>query len=386
MRLPGTFILIICASSSLLSQDFYIKARNSFDRSDLDSSRFYINKNLAKRPVADDYFLSAMIHEAAGSPLRALADYEAVIQNDNDNIEAYFQKGLIYYNSGSNAKAIEDFTHVIQHMDNSATRVIYFGNDPLGMKGTFMTTLQSLKGKVFQYRGMAYQNTHEWDLALQDFDASLAFDTSADVYINRSQVYTKMGEEDSAIIDLKRAIAIETNNYLAWYNLALLDDSTILPEELIDDETFTPMLNLLGANAYESKAYQLSSSYYAKSIDHDPKDDLAYIGRGKALLRLNSYAKARADFIKALQLNPDRTESFYLVGNSFFYEKSYVEAIGFYEQYLSIDPLYENVWYNAAMSYLSTKDQEKACSYLKKAADLGMSQAEEMLAEHCDSQ
>ena len=386
MRLSGTFILLIFASTSLVSQDFYVKARSSFDNGDLEAARLYINKNLAKKPVADDYFLSALIHEAAGSPLRALADYEAVIQNDNNNIEAYFQKGLIYYNSGSNAKAIEDFSYVIQHIDNSETRAIYFGNDPNGMKGTFVTTLQSLKGKVFQYRGMAYQNTLEWNLALQDFDASLEFDTSADVYINRSQVYGKMGNAELAIGDLKKAITIEPENYLAWYNLALMDESTILPDELIEDETFTPMLNLLGANAYESKAYSLSSKYFSKSIENDPKDDLAYIGRGKALLRLNSYTEARTDFIKALQLNPDRTESFYVVGNSFFYEKLYVEAIGFYERYLSIDPLYENVWYNAAMSYLSTKDQEKACSYLNKAADLGMSQANEMLTEHCENQ
>lgn len=385
MRIFFILLSTLFLPALVVGQGYYTKASNSFHLNQIDSARYYINKNLSKRPTADDYFLSAMIHESAGAPLRALADYEALVKQE-DNIEAYFQKGLIYLNSASYSKAIADFSYVIQNIDKSETRAVYFANDPIGRKGTFITTLQSLKGKVYQYRGMAYQNTLEWDLALQDFNTSLEFDSTADVFINRSQVYSKMGKDNLAISDLEKAISIDPENYLAWYNLALLDESARLPDKLLEDKTFSPMLNLMGANAYESKAYQLSIEYYSKSLENNSMDDLAFVGRGKALLRIKSYGQARADFIKALQLNPKRTEAFYLIGNSFFYQASYEEAISFYEQYLSIDPFYENVWYNAAMSYLSTKEKDKACNYLKKAADLGMSQAIEMLTKHCDSQ
>lgn len=386
MRFSFTIVLSVLLTSVSPGQDFYSKARNSFNSDDLDSARFYINKNLTKKPHSEDYFLSALIHEAKDEPLRALADYEAVIQQEPDNLEAYFQKGLIYYHASSNMKSIEDFTHVIQNIDQSETRAIYFGNDPNGVKGTFMTTLQSIKGKVFQYRGMAYLNIFEWDLALDDFNSSLEYDSAADVFINRSRLYSKMGNDPMAIADLNQAISIEPDNYLAWYNLALLDENTRLPDELIDDDSFSPMLNLLGANAYESKAYTRSSLYYSKALENNPNDDLAFIGRGKAMLRTKYYGQARADFIRALQLNAERKEAFYLIGNSFFYESSFLEAIGFYEQYLSIDPFYENVWYNAAMSYMSTNKKDIACGYLQKAADLGMKQAEEMFGEHCGSQ
>ncbi len=379
-------IIFIVFSYQLVAGQYYDKARDCFERNQLDSARYFINKNLARKPNAEDYFLSALIHEMEGADLRALADYEAAIQSDFGNIEAYFQKGLIYFENGNHSKAIEDFTHVIENFDQSETNAIYFGNDLHGANRTFMTTLQSMKGRVYQYRAMAYKETEKWRLAMEDFEQSLMYDSSIELFINRSQLHSVMGNDASAISDLRKAVKMEPDSYLAWYNLALLDESARLPDDLLDDESFSPMLNLMGANAYETQDYTGSINYYSKSIETNPEDDLALIGRGKALLRIRSYQQARADFIKALQLNPRRTESFYLIGNSFFYEEAYKDAIGFYEQYLSIDPTYANAWYNAAMSYLSLNDSEKACSYLKKASNLYMSQAEVMITKYCEGQ
>ena len=372
--------------STIHAQDYYAMSKECFDRNQIDSARWYINRTLGKNPTAEDFFLSALIHEANDKPLRAVADYEAAIQRDPENLEAYFQKGLIYFNASSHSQAIEDFTYVIDNIDGSHTRAIYFGSDLHGTKGTFMSTLQSMKGRVFQYRGLAYQESEKWKLAEKDFDYSLQYDSTADVFINRSLLYQKRGETTRAINDLNLAIKIDPTNYLAWYNLVLLSDSVLLPSELIDDETFTPMMNLFGANAYESNEYEQSIIYYSKALAADNKDDLALIGRGKAYLRTQAYANGRSDFLKALQLNPERSESLFLVGNSFFYEQAYEQALGFYEQYLSIDRNYANVWYNAAMSYLSISEKEKGCICLERASELGMDRATEGVTKYCTSQ
>ncbi|WP_425392509.1 tetratricopeptide repeat protein [Ekhidna sp.] len=368
------------------SQDYYDQARAYFNDDRIDSARYYINLSLAKKPTAEDYFLSGMIHEAENKDLRALADYEAVIQKDPDNLEAYFQKGLIYYNSASTEQAIQDFTYVIDNQSSSETRAIYYANDPSGGKGTFLTTLQSMMSQVYQYRGMAHQKLGDWDKALSDFNKALENGLTVESLINRSQLYAKMGKEQEAIKDLKAAIALDSSSSKAWYNLAVLDESVKLPEGLLSDEEFIPMLNLMGANAYESGDFTAAAMYHSKAIEADPSDDLAYISRGKALLRTGSYGQARQDFIKAMQLEPSRTEAFYLIGNSLFYEKKFQDAVGFYEQYLSIDSGYENVWFNAAMAYLSLKEKEKGCSYLEKASALGMDQAVKAQEEHCGSQ
>ncbi|MEQ8629460.1 tetratricopeptide repeat protein [Ekhidna sp.] len=378
-----SFILLY---SFISAQDYYDQARQHYNESNLDSARYYINKNLTRKPSAEDYFLSAMIHEAENKDLRALADYEAVIQKDPNNLEAYFQKGLIYYNSASNEQAIKDFTYVIDNQSGSETKAVYYGIDPSGSRGTFLTTLQSMISKVYQYRAMAYEKNGEWDKAIDDFTTAFEYDTTVDGYINRSQLYAKMGRKREAISDLKNAIELNLESYRAWYNLAILDESTQFPEALMANDEFTPMLNLVGANAYESGNYSLSAQYHTRAIKADPNDDLAYISRGKALLRTGAYGQARQDFIKAMQLEPSRTEAFYLIGNSFFHEQKFQEAVGFYERYLSIDRGYKNVWFNAAMAYLSLDEDEKGCVYLRQAEQLGMDQAIKMLEKHCGSQ
>lgn len=370
----------------LWSQDDYDLARKYYNEDRLDSARFFINQALGRKPATEDYFLSALIHEAEGKNLRALADYEAVVKRDPENLEAVFQKGMIYYNSASAEQAIKDFTYVIDNFNHSSTQAIYFANDPYEVKGTFITSLQSMLGRVFQYRGLAYNKIGERKKALVDFNESFNYDTLAEYYINRSQLYWKLDQEEEAKRDLYLAIELEPENYLAWYNLALLDPTADLPRELIVDDEFAPMLNLLGANAYERGDYATAASYFDQAIANNDQDALAYLNRGKALLQTGAHKQARADFLQSLQLDSKNQNAFYLIGNSFFYEGDFNQAIGFYERYLSVDVGYENVWYNAAMAYLSIEDKDRACQCLKTADKLGMDEASEAFVKHCDNQ
>ncbi|WP_420575838.1 hypothetical protein [Ekhidna sp.] len=100
-----TFFIFWLIAGHVLAQDYYDRARKYYNENNLDSARFYINLNLSKKPTTEDYFLSGMIHESENKDIRALADYEAVIQKDSYNLEAYFQKGLIYYNSAGTEQA-----------------------------------------------------------------------------------------------------------------------------------------------------------------------------------------------------------------------------------------------------------------------------------------
>jgi len=159
MRAFFQLLFTVALLSNLHAQDPYDLARRHFGENQLDSARYFINQRLGRNPSSSDYFLSGMIHEAEGKHLRAIADYEAAAKKDQNNLEAYFQKGLIYYNTASTDQAIKDFTYVIENASNSSTKAVYFASDPSGNRGTFMTTLQSMIGKVYQYRGMAYKKT-----------------------------------------------------------------------------------------------------------------------------------------------------------------------------------------------------------------------------------
>ena len=385
MRRP--FVLLFLFSFTwTFAQDPYDLARGYFNDNQLDSARYFINKSLARKPNASDYFLSGLIHEAEGKNLRALADYEAVTQKNPNNLEAHFQKGLIYYQTGSPEQAIQAFTYVIDNQAKSETKAVYFAQDPNGDAGTFIATLQTMIARVYQYRGMAYEENDQWAKAIIDFTTAFTYEQNVEGYINRSQLYAKMGRDQEAIEDLKSAIQLDSGSYTAWYNLVLLDPNTLIPEKLLKNEEFSPMLNLVGANAYERGEYALSETYHTNALTLNPDDDFAYFNRGKALLQLKQFGRARKDFIKTMQLAPSRKEAIYLIGNSFFYEEKFSEAVGFYEQYLSVDPYYGKVWFNTAMAYFNLNQKAKACQCLKRAHSLDMEKASEMLDKHCESQ
>lgn len=379
-------IIIIIIGFSALGQSNYDLAREHFFNNQIDSARYFINIELAKNPRSEDYFLSGMIHESNEKNLRALADYEAVVRMDRQNLEAFFQKGLIYYSSASTEQAIRDFSYVIDNHSGSSTNAVYYSVDPYGRKGTKITSLQSMIANVYQYRGLAYQKIGDKERAMQDFNQSFSYDTIADFFINRANLFAQINQDEQAIDDLNRALELEPENYLVWYNLALLDESVRLPSYLLEDETFTPMLNLLCANAFESEAYALSASYATQALKANPKDELALMNRGKALMKTNNYKQARADFIQVLQITDHSPEALHLIGNSFFYEGNYSDAVGFYEQYLTIDQSYSNVWFNTAMAYLNQGEKGRACECLTKATALGMEQSVEVYKKQCSNQ
>jgi len=382
-----SFVLLFLFSFTwTFAQDPYDLARGYFNDNQLDSARYFINKSLARKPNASDYFLSGLIHEAEGKDLRALADYEAVTQKNPNNLEAHFQKGLIYHQTGSPEQAIQAFTYVIENQSKSETKAVYFAQDPNGDAGTFIATLQTMIARVYQYRGMAYEENDQWAKAINDFTEAFTYEQNVDGYINRSQLYAKMGRDQEAIEDLMTAIQLDSGSYTAWYNLVLLDPNTLIPGKLLKNEEFSPMLNLVGANAYERGEYALSETYHTNALTLNPDDDFAYFNRGKALLQLKQFGRARKDFIKTMQLAPSRKEAIYLIGNSFFYEEKFSEAVGFYEQYLSVDPYYGKVWFNTAMAYFNLNQKAKACQCLKRAHSMDMEKAAEMLDKHCESQ
>ena len=71
-----------------------------------------------------------------------------------------------------------------------------------------LTTLRAYNG-----RGMAYGSMDEDDKAIADFGRAIAIDpNNADVYHNRGFTYSVLGEYAKAIADYDRAIAIDPND------------------------------------------------------------------------------------------------------------------------------------------------------------------------------
>jgi tetratricopeptide (TPR) repeat protein len=384
------FISILVIPQLLISQnkyqqadDLYEQALDSYRAKEYGFAQEKIGLSISSQPTANAYYLSGLIFEAQDKPLRAVAEYEATIRYNPQFKEAYFQKALIYLRFNDPEQALKDFDYLIKQESSGETRSVYFMIDPTGDQQTAIATLANLKSRLYNYRGQANQKMSNYEDAFIDFSKAIGLEPNPDYYVNRGLLSDHLGNEAEAFKDYQSAIKLQGDHQLAWYNLALIDADTDLPSSLMDQDQFSPTLNLLAARALEKEDYAVALQFYNQILENT-EDGLSLINRGRVLTNLEQYESARKDFERARYLDPTRFESFYLVGNTYFYEKKFENAIAYYNQYLAIDPAHAMTWYNASMAYLALDKTDDACLFLAKAKYLGMTEASEIKARFCD--
>ena len=375
-------ISVTAQSKSERAQLLYQEARDLYRNRNLAAAIDKCEESLSITSTADAYYLSGLIYEAQGKDLRSVSAYEAALKIDPDYNEALFQKAIIYLNYGDPAQSIKDFNALIAKGGVNQTKGIYFENDPSGASGTSVVSLATLEGKIYYYRAQAYSKLERFELALKDYNEAIELDSAADYYVGRGLVYMKQDQNALAEVDFKNAISIDPSNQLAWYNLALINPSTKLPLELLEDHSFAPTLGLLAAQSMVDGDYKTAIKYLSQAIKNH-EESLHYTNRGRAYIKLKKYDQARNDFNAARRIEPTRFECLHLIGNTYFFQKNYQLAISFYNQYLTVNPQNAMVWFNAAMSYLELESELDACHYLNRANNLGMVQAKEMIDKYC---
>jgi|GEM_PF-1677690 len=374
---------IIGQTRSQRSEKLYEQALQQYRKRNYEGAIMQVNESIRLSPSAQAYLLSGYIHEAQKKDLRAVSDYEAALMINPGLTEARFQKALVYLNYGNPQQAYLDFTDLIDYEGVLETRSVYFEIDPLSTQQHKVMTLATMKSRMYHYRGQASEKLQHYEQALSDYNLAIQLDTTTDYFISRGLLNHKMGDDLGAIRDLKYATVLDPQSELAWYNLALINPGAKVPEQLLSKEGFSPLLSLLASRAMEDENYMLAKKYFDISIAKDGKDALAYINRGRSLLKMDQYAAARRDFQKARSLAHAKFEALYLIGNSYFMEKKHSDALAYYNQYLAVDPTNGMVWYNAAMCHLELDQDEEACHCLSQAHSLGMVQAQSVQEKYC---
>lgn len=388
----GLMILLVCSASlqqahaqtkGAKAQDLYQQALTGYREKNLADALSAIDQSLHLNATPEAYYLSGLIYEARQEPFKAIAAYEATVQLDPEYSEAIFQKAMLYLREGNAEVALQDFNKLIGQEKFTETRGLYFQVDPAGVRQHQVVSMSNLQSQLYYFRGQAYQKLGRFREALSDFELAMTDDHPVDALISRGLLHDQMGEEALAIADLKRAIMLDSSSQLAWYNLALLDPQTDLPEELLTDTVFGPIPELLGARAMEAGDYDRAKKYYDQVLRIDPDNRAALINRGRVWLKQGHYVKARRDFERARVMDDSAHEVLYLIGNSYFLDQQYEYAVSYYDRYLAADPVNGMIWYNGAMCHLQMKRNDEACHYLEQAARLGMGQAVQMKHKYC---
>lgn len=368
------FSLISFNNSAYFQGDpeaLYEKAHEKFQNNQLEEAFELITDYLNKRKNARGFYLKALIQEKSNDFFGALESLTASIQYDVNFREAYFKRGELYLRKNYFQLAIEDFTYLISTEKEGNTNAVFFQLDLSGQEQVKISSLESMKGKIYSLRGQAYSELDEYTQALEDYNRAVQMDSSAEVFVDRAVLLMQLNRNIQANTDLQMALSIDSTFTLAWYNKLLLDPDTRIPDFILKQDEFGPLVGYRAIEAFQEGKMNEAGSLFEKALKANPDDPLILINYGRYLIKENKLSKARNILKKALEVESNRIESLYLIGNAFFKDKKYEEAIAYYENYLSKDAGNANVWYNAAVTYYKLKNNHDSCRCLKNAQQRG---------------
>ncbi|MGF1542379.1 MAG: tetratricopeptide repeat protein [Pleurocapsa sp.] len=128
----------------------------------------------------------------------AQADCLLAIKYNSHNLEAYLNLGLAYYRQGKYQQAIAQYLEIVQQ-DQQDYRVYY-------------------------NRGLAYSALADYQQAIADYHLALIYSPESNpeskslIYNDLALAYIMLEEDEQAIFNFTQAIALDGNNYNAYYN------------------------------------------------------------------------------------------------------------------------------------------------------------------------
>jgi len=187
--------------------------------------------------------------------LAAEADCKKAIENNVDNIEAHLNLGLAYYHQQKYTKAIAEYQEVIKR-DKKDYRAYY-------NLGLVHLAANNHRRAIIDYQKAL------------DFAANSTTESKSIIYNDLALVQIMTAQETTAILNLNQAIALNKNNYQAYYNR--------------------------GCAYHRQGSNQAAIQDFSEAIQLQPDFTQAYVHRGIVYHHLGANHPSMEDFNLALQ-------------------------------------------------------------------------------------
>lgn len=175
-------------------------ADNQVRLGDYDGALQIIEDILAQKPrniEAQEKKINILIKQDRSK--QAITDVEKYVSTYPDAPEFYYLRAIINLQKQKYPKAIDDFDNAILY----------------NMPGDFVY-------KVYLNRGMAHFYNQDFDLALADFDESLALNPgNAAAFHGKGMTKYELNQYEDAVADFRQSLKIDNSNPITHFNLAM---------------------------------------------------------------------------------------------------------------------------------------------------------------------
>lgn len=219
----------------------------------------------------------------------------------------------------------------------------------------------------------------DFDNALVSYTRAIELDSNYDIaYYNRGNVHAEKGRLDKAIADFSKAIAINPKGVVIYNNRGVVYDRSGQPDLALADFRKALSLNPNYGEAYSNRGIALrrkgdyagAIASYNSALTINPRDTRALNNRGNVYLDMGEPDRALADFDRAILLNPDSATLYNNRGNAYYHKADYVSALAEYKRAISLNPAYSDPYYWKGWSAIKLGRKDEALTALRRFLDI----------------
>lgn len=190
----------------------------TFDQKDYNASLDYFNKAInINNKISDSWFYIGQIHKFKKQEDDALACFDKATKINNQDFDAWCAKGVLFFGRENFSMASKCF--------NKANKI--YNEDP---------RVWMLLGFMSSFREEA--NSKDYNKAIRCFDKSLSLVENSEVLGYRAVCYMSLKQYPKALIDINKALELDTKNLNNWFYKACILSSELKNKKDIDEEKY----------------------------------------------------------------------------------------------------------------------------------------------------
>ncbi|MEJ7624475.1 MAG: tetratricopeptide repeat protein [Pyrinomonadaceae bacterium] len=332
-----------------------------FDQKNYDAALADVQKGLQIAPN-DVEFLSRLgeIQMERRAFPEALAAVEKASNASPNNADLYYTKSRVFAATGdAKGQADSAATALGKGTRYPAEAYLLLGDasqklqKPDAAIDAYQKSINARPDNLQAYRTLSeiYRSENRFDDAIRASKLGLmAFPANGELFIDLGLYYSLAERDKDAIEAGRSAVGLLPNNYSGHTNLC---------------------------RAYnETKEFSLAIGTCNRALHLKPGDGetLFYLGRAqtganKKADAAKTFAQAVTGLLSTTVANPRSSEAWYLLGNAYFSDTKYDQAIDAYMKSIAISPKFAKARYNLAVIYTNfRKNKEKAVEQYDRIA------------------
>lgn len=234
---------------------------------------------------------------------KAILELDQLVQLDSTNFLFYYLRGKAKEGAGDLEGACEDMLYPAQAQVEDSKDFV------LTKCGEYMNTNEVLSGEHF-YNASGFIMMGNYNAALIELEKAILLDTTNKfLFYERGNAKQKLSKPDEAIVDFNKAIALDSNFARPYGSIGYIESSRANYEKAkkylllaIESDSRDPSYyNNIGVLELEAKNFELAIPYFEKAIELDSNKLNSYLSLSECYASLGQMDKTCEVLEQAVQ-------------------------------------------------------------------------------------